>query len=143
MSLRHFAYSSNVRWSEEGYLFSWRVMLTEKVGLVQYRVRSRDDRQAWIVSPDEYLTPLQIARMSIQPALILQTAHFIARDFEERGYPGVTAKADAFVSWNGRRNARLIDPDADLTRIRPSSAPKNWFCHMSRTTQDVLTVGAS
>lgn len=126
MPLRHFAYPSNVRWSEEGYLFSWRVMLTEKVGFVQFRVRDPETRQAWIVSPDEYLTPLQVERMAFQPDLILQTAHFVAEDFAERGFPGVTVKADAFVSWNGRPNARLIDPDADLAAIAPGLGPKWW-----------------
>jgi hypothetical protein len=126
MPLHHFAYPSNVRWSEEGYLFSWRVMLTEKVGFTQFRVRDPDTRQAWIVSPDEYLTPLQAERMAIQPDLILQTAHIIAEDFAERGFPGVSVMADAFVSWNGRANARLIDPDADLAAIAPGLGPKWW-----------------
>ena len=126
LPLRHFAYSSNVRWSEEGYLFSWRVMLTEKVGFVQYRVRDPETRQAWIVSPDEYLTPLQVERMAIQPDLILQTAHIAAEDFADRGFPGVTVKADAFVSWNGRANTRLIDPDADLASIASGLGPKPW-----------------
>ena len=126
MPLRHFAYPSNVRWSEEGYLFSWRVMLTEKVGFVQFRVRDADTGRSWIVSPDEYLTPLQVERMAFQPDLILQTAHFIAEDFAERGYSGVTVKADAFVSWNGRPNARLIDPDADLAAIAPGLGVKWW-----------------
>ena len=126
LPLRNFAYPSNVPWSEEGYLLSWRVMLTEKVGFVQFRVRDPETRQAWIVSPDEYLTPHQVERMAIQPDLILRTAHFMAEDFAERGFPGVTVKADAFVSWNGRPNARLIDPDADLAAIAPSLGPKGW-----------------
>ena len=127
LPLRHFAYSSNVRWSEEGYLFSWRVMLTEKAGFVQYRVRDPETRQAWIVSPEEYLTPLQVERMAFQPDLILQTAHIIAEDFAERGFRGVTVNADAFVSWNGRANARLIDPDPDLAAIAPGLGAKDWI----------------
>ena len=126
LPLRHFAYPSNVRWSEEGYLFSWRVMLTEKVGFVQFRVRDPDTRQAWIVSPDDYLTPLQAERMAFQPDLILQTAHIVAEDFAESGFSGVTVKADAFVSWNGRANARLIDPDADLAAIAHGLGLKWW-----------------
>ena len=127
MPLRHFAYPNNVRWSEEGYLFSWRVMLTEKVGFVQYRVRDAEMGRAWLVSPDEYLTPLQVERMAIQPDLILQTARFIAEDFAERGFPGVTVKADAFVSWNGRANARLIDADVDLARVESDLGAKDWI----------------
>ena len=126
LPLRHFAYPSNVRWSEEGYLLSWRVMLTEKVGFAQFRVRDPDTGQSWIVSPDEHLTPLQAERMAFQPDLILLTAHFIAEDFAESGFSGVTVKADAFVSWNGRPNARLIDPDADLAAITLGLGAKGW-----------------
>ena len=127
LPLRHFVYPSNVRWSEEGYLFAWRVMLTEKVGFVQYRVHDPASGRAWLVSPDEYLTPAQVERMAIQPDLILQTAHVIAADFARRGYDGVAVRADAFSSWNGRPNARLIDPDADLAAIAPGVAAKAWI----------------
>ena len=137
MPLRHFAYPSNVRWSEEGYLFSWRVMLTEKVGFTQYRVRDFEARRGWIVSPDEYLTPLQVERMSIQPSLILQTAHFIAEDFRNRGYDEVTVKADVFVTWNGRPNRRLIDPEVDLASVRSGLAPKDWILPYESTEPDM------
>ena len=73
LPLRHFAYPGNVRWNEEGYRFAWRVMLSEKVGFVQYRVRAATG-QSWLVEPDEYLTPLQVERMSFQPDMIQQTA---------------------------------------------------------------------
>ena len=131
LPLRHFAYPSNVRWSEEGYLFAWRVMLTEKVGFVQYRVSDPASGRSWLVSPDEYLTPTQVERMAIHPDLILQTAHIIAADFARRGpivgaIRGVSVRADAFASWNGRPNARLIDPKADLVAIDPGIAPKEW-----------------
>ena len=124
--LRHFAYPGNVRWNEEGYRFAWRVMLTEKVGFVQYRVSDRITSESWLVSPDQFLTPLQTERMAIQPDMILQTAHFIAADFARRGHPRVEVAADAFVAFNGRPNARLIDPAVDLAAIRPGPAPKQW-----------------
>ena len=102
LPLRHYAYLGNVRWNEEGYLFAWRVMLTEKVGYVRYRVREPATGQSWLVEPDEYLTPLQVDRMSFQPDMIRQTAHIIATDFSERGYTDVVVNADAFVAFNGR-----------------------------------------
>ena len=125
--LRHFAYPGNVRWTEEGYLYSWRVMLTEKSGLVHYRVRHSETGGTWLVTPDDYLTPLQVERMSFQPDLILQTAHFIADDFARRGYDDVEVKAEAFVSWNGRPNGRLIDPDVNLAKIETGVAPGGWI----------------
>ena len=126
LPLRHFAYPGNVRWTEEGYLFAWRVMLTEKVGYVRYQVREPDTGQSWLVEPEAYLTPLQIERMSFQPDMIRQTARMIADDFAERGHADVVVNADAFVAFNGRPNARLINPAVDLASIRPGLAPKAW-----------------
>ena len=88
-------------------------MLTEKAGIVHYRVRDPDTGNTWLVTPDDYLTPLQVERMAFQPDLILQTAHFIADDFAVQGYDDVEVRAEAFVSWNGRINGRLIDPEVD------------------------------
>ena len=126
MPLRHYAYPGNVRWNEDGYRFAWRVMLSEKVGFVQYRVQDPHSGQSWTVFPEDYLTPLQVERMAIQPDMILQTAHFIAEDFAARGYPGVVVTADAFVAFNGRANARLIDPNANLAAVKPGLTPKWW-----------------
>ena len=127
LPLRHFAYPGNVRWNEEGYRFAWRMMLSEKVGFAQYRVRDRVTGQTWLALPDEYLTPLQVERMAAQPDMILQTAHFIADDFAERGYDQVSVTVDAFAAFNGRPYARLVDPDVDLAAVRPSLLPKTWL----------------
>ena len=126
LPLRHFAYPGNVRWNEAGYRFAWRVMLSEKVGFVQYRVRDAETGRSWLVEPDQYLTPLQVERMSFQPDMIQQTALMIARDFAAHGYTEVVVNADAFVAFNGRPNARLIDPDVDLASVRPAITPKRW-----------------
>ncbi len=66
--LRHLAYPGNVRWTEEGYRFSWRVLVTEKTGLVKFRVVSRAADGEQLVYPEEYLTPTQVERMAYQPA---------------------------------------------------------------------------
>ena len=126
MPLRHYAYPGNVRWNEAGYLFAWRVMLTEKTGFVRFRVHDPATGQTWQVSPDAYLTPLQTERMAIQPELIRQTARIIRDDFAGRGYDGVSVTADAFVSYNGRPAARLIDPNANLAALQPAPAPAKW-----------------
>ena len=124
--LRHYAYPGNVRWNEAGYLFAWRVMLTEKTGFVRFRVQDPTTGQTWQIAPDAYLTPLQTERMAIQPELIRQTARIIRNDFAGRGYDGVTIAADAFVSYNGRPATRLIDPNANLAAVPPAPAPAKW-----------------
>ena len=124
--LRHWAYPGNVRWNEDGYRFSWRVLLTEKHGHVRFRVRATGEER--VVLPEEYLTPLQAERMATQPDMILSTARIIARDYERKGAEA-EVRADAFVAFNGREAARLIDPDADLARIEPGLWPKRFVLH--------------
>lgn len=127
LPLRHYAYPGNVRWNEEGYRFAWRVLLTEKAGMAEYRVSDPASGRQWLVGPEDYLTPLQAERMATQPDMILETAHIIARDFAARGHPAVQVRADVFVAMNGRRYARLVDPHTDLAAVSPGLAPKGWL----------------
>lgn len=123
--LRHWAYPGNVRWNDEGYRFSWRVMLTEKTGHVRFRVTLPTLAETRLVYPEDYLTSLQTERMAYQPDMILATARLIADDF--RSLDGaVEVRADAFVSFNGRPVARFVDPAVDLARIEPGIWPKRW-----------------
>ena len=123
--LRHWAYPGNVRWNEDGYRFSWRVMLTEKTGHVQYRVTDVDTGREWLAHPEDYLTPVQTERMAYQPDMILALAHIIAEDASERGR-NVKVRADSFVTFNGRPAARFVDPDVDLTSVHSGIGPKSW-----------------
>ncbi len=125
--LRHWAYPGNVRWNDEGYRFSWRMMLSEKIGYVTYKVVNNDTGEYWRVEPSEYLTPLQIERMSVCPDMIHELALAIAEDFRNRGHGDVAVFADAFVTFNGRPNTRIIDPDFDLATVNRSFFPKDWI----------------
>ena len=125
--LRHLAYPGNVRWTEEGYLFAWRMMLTEKTGQVVYRVSGLAESGERLVYPEKYLTPAQVERMSSQPDLILATAHLIRDDYAARGFQQVQVRADAYVSYNGRAAAPLVDSTVDLATIHPGIGPKSWI----------------
>lgn len=114
LPLRTHLYGGDVLWHEQGMRFSWRVMLRKKDGSVTYRVRHADSPRELHVPPHRYLTPAQEQEMSSQPDLILALGHWIAEDFRLRGYRDVEVRVDALASLNGRRAARLIDPDVDL-----------------------------
>ena len=124
--LRHLAYPGNVRWNEEGYRFSWRVLVTEKTGLVKFRVTAPTMEGERLIYPERYLTLLQVERMTTQPDMILETAHIIRDDFTRMGYEGIEVRADAYSTFNGRPATRLIDPDVDLADIEPGVGPKEW-----------------
>ena len=123
--LRHWAYPGNVRWNEDGYLFSWRVLLTEKTGHIRFHVIDTATGERWVEYPEDWLSPLQMERMPYQPDMILQTARIIADDADTRGRD-VEVRADSFVAFNGREAARLIDPDVDLAQVEPGLWPKTW-----------------
>ena len=104
------------------------MLLTEKVGSVEYRVTDSSDGRTWLVDPAAYLSALQAERMTTQPDLILATAQIIRDDYAAQGQgPDVEVRADAFVAVNGRPYARLIDPEIDLARERQGVGAKRWI----------------
>ncbi len=117
--LRHLAAPGDVLWSGDGYLFSWRVMLTEKAGSVQFRVTDPATGALTVEPMPAPLTPRQAMVAATDPAMIRQAATWIAAAHGG----GVQVRADAFLSFNGRPHARLVDPDVDLAA---PSLPDGW-----------------
>ena len=115
--LRCFAIGDDVLWDEAGMRFSWRVMVREKSGALEYRVRVPSTGRELVVSPHDYLTWRQVNEMIGQPDMILQLAHAIRDDFATKGMLDVQVYADAKVSLNGRRATRFIDPTVDLAGV--------------------------
>ena len=125
LPLRHLAYPGSVLWHEQGMRFSWRVMLREKTGSLDYEVVTVDG-QSRFISPHRYLTEDQYREMAAQPDMILQLAHHVAQDFEARGLGPVAIYAHTLVSLNGRRARPLVDPDVDLSTIEDGIAVASW-----------------
>jgi hypothetical protein len=124
LPLRHLLYPGNTLWTEEGFRFSWRVMLIEKSAELEYAVVDRSGRRTY-VSPREYLTPFQTRMASTQPDMILELAHMIADDHRKDG--PVQVFADAQVSFNGRMRGKMIDPNVDLAAETDTLEPKRWI----------------
>jgi vitamin K-dependent gamma-carboxylase len=126
LPLRSALYPGNTLWSEEGFRFAWRVMLIEKAGSLEFEVVDRAGRR-YSVSPRQYLTPFQARMVSTQPDMILQLAHWIARDYAARCDGPVRVYADSEVSFNGRLRRRMIDPKQDLADVSDGLAAKSWI----------------
>ena len=125
LPFRHLLYQGNVLWTEQGFRFSWNVMLMEKNGYLRYRIN--EGHETRIIYPEDFLSPLQYKMVATQPDMILQLAHKI-RD-ESKG-PGVSEPAifaDSFVSLNGRPSQRFIDPDVNLSVIGDQFFHKSWI----------------
>ena len=126
LPLRHWLYPGTVLWHEQGMRFSWRVMLREKAGAVEYIVEDREGRRQH-VSPRAYLSELQYREMAGQPDLILQLAHHVRDDFNARGLGPVAVYADTRVSLNGRRAQPLIDPAVNLAQVQDGLMRAHWI----------------
>jgi hypothetical protein len=127
MPLRHLLYPGDVLWTEEGFRFSWNVMLMEKTGSVDAHVVEPSTGRRWVASPGAYLTRYQTRMMSASPDMILQFAHIVAADFRARGVRDPEVRIDAVASLNGRRRARLVDPSVDLARETDGLLPRRWI----------------
>ena len=125
LPLRFLFYPGHLLWTEEGYRFSWRVMLVEKIGQCTFFIQdSQSERRQEIVN-GSYLTQFQEKQMSIQPDFILQFAHFLKTEYESKhGFVDPIITVDAHAALNGRISQRLIDPDINLALIEDDLRPK-------------------
>ncbi len=125
--LRHYLYPGDVLWNEDGMRYSWKVMVREKHGSVNYKlVSSKTRNKAVEISPRKYLTMRQEREMSGQPDLILQLAHKIREDYKSQGHRNVKIYCDAWISLNGRRRQRLIDPTVNLAKLDETLGPSTF-----------------
>lgn len=128
LPFRYLMYSGDLFWHEQGYRFSWRVMLIEKAGYATFYVADKDKPENKVeINNQQYLTPVQEKMMSTQPDFILQYAHYLKKRFISQGYKNPVVTADVFVTLNGRRSKRFVDARADLSSIEYSCKPYSFL----------------
>ena len=123
---RHFLYPGELFWHEQGFRFSWRVMLIEKVGNAFYYVQNDEMPRPLFVNNREFLTPMQEKMMATQPDMLVEYAHFLKDHYESLGVSNPKITADVYVTLNGRQSTRFIDNTVDLSRVEDTWKPKRW-----------------
>ncbi len=117
LPFRHVLYPGRVDWTEEGTHFSWRMMLADKNTAMRLLIVDRDTKGvAGQVDPRQYLTPVQINKMSYDPDMLIEFSHFLADEFRRTHQLEVEIHAQVLCSLNGRRPQLLVDPKVDLAR---------------------------
>ncbi|MBB4078307.1 hypothetical protein GGR28_000920 [Lewinella aquimaris] len=124
---RYLAHPGELFWTENGYRFSWRVMLMEKAGLATFRVIDAANDRRVIVDNRDYLTVFQEKQMATQPDFILQYGHFLAERFRQRGFAEPRVYVDSYVALNGRLSQRYVNPDLDLLTIDRDDPVEEWL----------------
>jgi hypothetical protein len=124
---RYALYPGKLFWTEQGFRFSWRVMLMEKAGVCFFYVKNPDTGMQTEVIVSDHLTPLQEKMMSTQPDMIIQFAHYLDAYYKQLGVRDPQVFAKCKVALNGARSKEFIDPNVDLSEIKDSWANKTWI----------------
>ncbi|TAF67030.1 MAG: HTTM domain-containing protein [Cytophagales bacterium] len=119
--------NNNLFWTEEGYRFSWRVMLMEKAGNATFYVKDGCTGREGVVVNSDFLNLHQEKQMAMQPDMILQYAHFLAKHYAAQGICNPKVRAEVYVTLNGRVSKLLIDPHIDLTQLQDGWEAKKWL----------------
>lgn len=127
LPLRYLSYAGDLFWTEQGYRFSWRVMLMEKAGYVIFHVKDPETGRKWEVNNYDFLCKNQEKMMSTQADMILQFAHHLDEHYQSQGIKNPEIRAEAYVSLNGSISQLYLDPKVDLTEVQESFSQKDWI----------------
>lgn len=125
---RHILYKGNYLWTEEGYRFSWSVMLVEKEGMATFYIKDPNSSRQWEVNNLDFLTPFQEKRMIVRPYHIIQYAHHLAKIYSRRyAIDKPIVQGTIHVTLNGRVSQLLIDPNINLAAESIHNSSYDWI----------------
>jgi hypothetical protein len=124
---RYLLYPGELFWTEQGFRFSWRVMLMEKAGYAQFTVVDAESGKKFAVDNSDFLTSFQEKQMSFQPDFILEYAHHLGKHFADQGHRNLEVYVESYVALNGRLSAPYIDPKTNLLAQKPGFCHKTWI----------------
>ncbi|WP_443081490.1 HTTM domain-containing protein [Tenacibaculum sp. SZ-18] len=128
LPFRYLCYPGELFWTEEGYRFSWRVMLMEKAGYTNFRILKYDTGNSFSVTNEYFLNPFQSKQMSTQPDFILEFAHFLGEHYKkELKNENIGVFVEGYISLNGRKSQPYINPRIDLLKVKEGFAHKTWI----------------
>ncbi len=127
LPFRYVLYPGKLFWTEQGYRFSWRVMLMEKAGYTKFLLAIPSKNKFFEVNLTDYLTPLQEKMMSTQPDMILQFAHFLRDQYITKHGVMPQVFVQSYATVNGKGSQLLIDPKINLSNIKRGYQNKTWI----------------
>lgn len=123
--LRYLLNDGNIFWTEQGYRFSWRVMLMEKTGYANFKIVDGQSGKRFYIQNEDFLTPFQQKQMATQPDFILEYGQYLGRHFAAQGHQNVEVYVENYVSLNARPSQVFISPDVDLLTTNYQTLIKN------------------
>lgn len=127
LPFRYLLYHGNLFWTEQGFRFSWRVMLIEKAGTAFFYIRDKRTEKKIEINNGEYLTPMQEKMMATQPDMLIQYAHFLKKAYQQKGFEDPEVLAESYVTLNGRPSCLMVDQTTVLSHEQDDFKPKHWI----------------
>jgi len=124
LPIRHYFIKDDVLWTEEGHRMSWRMMLRNRTGTIQFKIVDKKNGNAQIVNLNEHLTEKQKSKVVAYPDFIWQFAQMLKNEYATNGKNISVYAQNSKVSINGRPYKAFIDPYVDL-----ANEPWNHFKH--------------
>jgi uncharacterized membrane protein YphA (DoxX/SURF4 family) len=116
LPFRYLLYPGKLFWTEQGYRFSWRVMLMEKAGTAFFFVKDAQTGKEVEVDNKRHLTYMQEKMMATQPDMMVDYAKYLRNYYEQRGFQLPEVRASVFVTLNGKGSRPFIDEQVDLSK---------------------------
>ncbi len=123
--LRGRFWAGNHLWHEQGFRFSWNVMVMEKNGTLELYTVDKSTGAQNDVDLSPLVSPMQLKMASTQPDLILQLAKRVEVQARQAGHE-VEVHARSMVSLNGRPAQPLIHEFVDLTQVVDGFGSRWW-----------------
>ena len=133
---RYLLYPGDLFWNEEGFRFSWRVMLMHKEGLATFYLIDPKTGRKSEIDNGNFLTRTQEDQMATQPDMILQYANILKNHYHGKNLHYGDQKfliedpeihAEVFVSLNGRPSQLFVDKKHDLTKFKYNLYHRKWI----------------
>lgn len=126
LPFRYLLYKGNLFWHEQGFRFSWRVMLIEKVGYASFYIKS-DGKEIVAVDNQKYLTRTQIKMLNTQPDMMVQYAQFLQKKYTQLGFKNPKVYAEVYISLNGKGSKLFNHTNIDLSLQKNNWKQKDWI----------------
>ena len=127
--LRNLLIPGNVDWTGEAVRFSWRMKAqTRRVQQMDFKIYDLDTRTIFPVDIDRHINKIQEVQMAQYPQMMLQFAHYLGEDTRKRHRKtNIMVKLDSRISMNKREPQPVVDPEADLLKLKWSTRHNDWI----------------
>ncbi len=133
---RYVLYPGDLFWNEEGFRFSWRVMLMHKEGYATFYLHDKATGRESEINNAKFLTRTQEDQMATQPDMILQYARILKEHYDGKTLhygdhkfkiedPAIYARI--YVSLNGRPSQLFVDKKYDLASLPYNLKHRDWI----------------